>query len=296
MLGLGARGSLGDTLTFQERPGTSYVRKKPHPAQPNSLSQMYHRWLYQDYCYLWSDLSQADKQVWRDLARGTRLSGFQLYIKTKLNTLPELAGIWHLDHQTGGVTPDSSLGGHPGTVVGCITSPGHIHNSFYLDGLNDKVTISPGGTLEIEDAITVECFVNLSSLTAGDHLVCKQCGAPNLCWTLQLESPPNLLHWGIRGGSAWHACLAVVPVAGHWTHIAGIFDGTQVIAYTNGTPGAPTPWVGQIELHPTCPVYIGCNRGDRDWAHGYIDHVFIWNIALPPELIKVHSERRWPVQ
>jgi len=294
MLGLSASGSLGDAITFQKRPGTNYVRKKPVPVQPNSLLQMYHRWLYQDYCFLWSDLSQADKQAWIDLARGTRLSGFQLYMKTKLLTLPELSGMWHLDYQSAGVTPDSSLNANHGTVFGAVTSPGHIHNSFYFDGLNDQVTIADDPAFDFTTALTVETWVNslLDDNTWRTYVSKYDTETANEETFFLAQAPGALIAFYICGVAM--DFINTPLVLNRWVHLAGVFDPPNLLIYKDGVL-ANSKVTAQVSLKQhTYPVMIGAQGDVRRYFKGYEDHVALWNIPLPPELIKVHSERRWP--
>jgi len=86
MLGLGASGTLADALTFQRRPGTSYVRKKPIPTDTRSPAQLAQRQKYRDAVTAWHALTAEEKAAWRGQCPG--LTAYQCFISSELKYVP----------------------------------------------------------------------------------------------------------------------------------------------------------------------------------------------------------------
>jgi len=86
MLGLGASGTLADSFTFQRRPGTSYVRKKPVPADPKSPAQLAQRQKYRDAVDAWLALTAEEKEAWRGVCPG--LTAYQCFLRSQLKYVP----------------------------------------------------------------------------------------------------------------------------------------------------------------------------------------------------------------
>lgn len=294
LLSLEAHRTLGDSLTFQKRRGVSFVRQKPIPSQPNSLSQSYHRWLYQDYVYLWHALSAAAKAQWAAEARPFRLTGFNYYMSQKLLTLPDIAGMWYLDEIVGGTTPDSSENTNTGTVYGASVQGGRIHQSLSFDGLNDRVQIPYSSSLAITDAITLEAFVYI--VASGAHgLICKRIQGIGSDWQFILNADDTIacdVNFPVAG---WVSLDGVTPLSHQtWHHVAFTYDRSFLRLFSDGQPdGAP---VAHTEVLPTNSIPLTLARYwiDAYCFEGRLDHAVIWSTALPLALLKVHSERRWP--
>ena len=67
---------------------------------------------------------------------------------------------------------------------------------------------------------------------------------------------------------------------GWWYHLAGVYNGTDMIIYINGESNASVPQWGNIESS-TAPVLVGRRRiGDDRFFEGVIDEVKIYNRSL----------------
>ena len=64
LVSLGAKGTVGKTLTFQEHHGVKIARTKPIPAYRYTLPQAYQRWLYEDYAHYWTEQNEATRRLY----------------------------------------------------------------------------------------------------------------------------------------------------------------------------------------------------------------------------------------
>ncbi len=88
LLSLGARGSIGDTLTFQKRGRLTIARQKPIPTDPQTDLQLARRQLYREAVAAWNALTPEEKEAYRSVCPG--LTPYQCYMKTALaNVEPE---------------------------------------------------------------------------------------------------------------------------------------------------------------------------------------------------------------
>ncbi len=82
LLSLGARGSIGDTLTFQKRGRLTIARQKPIPTDPQTDLQLAQRQVYRDAVAAWNALTPEEKEAYRGICPG--LTPYQCYMKTAL--------------------------------------------------------------------------------------------------------------------------------------------------------------------------------------------------------------------
>ncbi|MBA7592072.1 hypothetical protein ES708_34246 [subsurface metagenome] len=86
LLSLGARGSIGDTLTFQKRGRLTIARQKPIPTDPKTDLQLAHRQVYREAVAAWNALTPEEQEAYRSVCPG--LTPYQCYMKTALAVPP----------------------------------------------------------------------------------------------------------------------------------------------------------------------------------------------------------------
>ncbi|MBA7532777.1 hypothetical protein ES705_25007 [subsurface metagenome] len=86
LLSLGARGSIGDTLTFQKRGRLTIARQKPIPTDPKTDLQLAQRQVYREAVAAWNALTPEEQEAYRGLCPG--LTPYQCYMKTALAAAP----------------------------------------------------------------------------------------------------------------------------------------------------------------------------------------------------------------
>ncbi len=88
LLSVGARGTIGDTLTFQKRGQLTIARKKPIPENPRSEAQLAQRQVYRDAISAWHALTAEEKEAWRGVCPG--LSPYHCFMRSELTYVPPL--------------------------------------------------------------------------------------------------------------------------------------------------------------------------------------------------------------
>ena len=86
LLSMGARGSIGDTLTFQKRGRLTIARQKPIPTDPQTDLQLAQRQVYRDAVADWNALTPEEKDAYRGVCPG--LTPYQCYMKSALVYVP----------------------------------------------------------------------------------------------------------------------------------------------------------------------------------------------------------------
>ncbi|MDD5006378.1 MAG: hypothetical protein PHS93_08390 [Candidatus Omnitrophica bacterium] len=69
LFSLGARKTIGKTLTFQRRPSGHAVFIRFTPYDPKSPYQLSHRDIIADAVSKWQSLTEEQKQEWRDFLK-----------------------------------------------------------------------------------------------------------------------------------------------------------------------------------------------------------------------------------
>lgn len=86
LLSLGARGTIGDSLTFQKRGRGTIAREKPIPKDPKSEAQLAWRQVYRDAVAAWRALTAQEKEAWRGICPG--LPAYQCFMRSQLKYVP----------------------------------------------------------------------------------------------------------------------------------------------------------------------------------------------------------------
>ncbi|MBI3115041.1 MAG: hypothetical protein HYZ09_00935, partial [Candidatus Kerfeldbacteria bacterium] len=205
-----------------------------------------------------------------------------------------LVGYYKLDEGTGTSANDASGNANTGTYTGSPTftsgaSSGYFGNdpgavtlngsSQYVD-LNNPAQLNTGFT----DKITLAAWINPSATAKGEVIVGKSHAAthtsPWYKWLLY-RTANNALSFRID--STLRDSTASTIVDGSWQHVAGVYDGSTMTIYRNGSSLASTAKTGNIQTSDQNPR-IGMRHtpttGDGEHFTGSIDEVRIYKRAL----------------
>jgi len=296
LFSLAARGTVADTLTYQRHGNLTKVRSKPIPPHPLTLPVQYQRWLYEDYCYLWRQQSDATKATYRAAGSRHHLTAFQYWMKDMLTRLPDISAYWKLDINNQPTTPDSSRYHATGTVIGATPAIGPIHGALHFDGINDRVQAPDGPqfTTPVLTVLTLEALVRHDNHTS-DYIITKDATAPNRCWNLCTHTNgfPQLIIWS--GAVSFRALSNVPLTVGQWHHVCGTYDLTNIRIYLDGVQRGILPHNLPIDVR-VADIFIGTFAGLTEWWAGDIDQVIVYNRVLDQTEIARHAARRWPPQ
>ena len=295
LLSLGARGTIADALTFQKRGLGTIVRQKPIPKDPYTLAQAYQRWDYRDYAYLWTLLSNSEKQIYRTKASKYHITGFSQWMRESLKDLTNLAGRWHLDERSGAIAYDSSKNENHLTISGPSPTTGPINGALYFDGLNDLLFHVDAPIFHLQPPFTIEVFIDPNDV-AGFYTILEkdQTSTPAFeGYVLMITN--NTLYFAVSTGAArletMHAYTSSALALIH-----AIDDGTTLYLYVNGSLLSSTVVGAHTIAYGTNPFTVGRRSWVlAQWFPGTLDNLVIYDRVLDQTEIKRHSERRYPV-
>jgi regulation of enolase protein 1 (concanavalin A-like superfamily) len=153
---------------------------------------------------------------------------------------------------------------------------------------NQYVNCGQPDKLQITAKITMMCWCKVNSWAGGTWAF--MLGRGDDSWRLGRATNANGAQAAVNSAAGTTAAAANGATNindGQWHHVAGVFDGTQVILYIDGKQDATASYAGPISAS-TQPFCIGANTtypaALRCWD-GWIDEVIIFNEALKLETI-----------
>lgn len=291
---LGSRGTVGNALTSQKSGPLSMLREKPVPSDPYSLAQAYQRWRYRDYAYRWQFLSEAQKQAYTTSGYRYHKTGYHMFLREQLTTLPDLAGEWRLDGVAGSVAIDSSKNLNHGTIYGALQAPGIVDNCLWFDGIDDYVRCGSDPSLDITTQITIEVRINQDPSVSSQQVVLISGDSYSQTYHLRIEADGKP-HFGFNPDGPLRYLPTTTPITrGKWQHIACVFTSlTDMKVYLDGVDisGVRQDYTGYPKVFKR--VDIG-GIGTGVSFKGYIDWPLIYNRPLDTLEIPRHSKRRYP--
>ncbi len=211
---------------------------------------------------------------------GTTNSASALLLVIAQDCLPPASGMmawWRGEGNASDV-----LGTSPGSVVGSVTyRAGEVGQGFSFSNSSGYVSIPDSALLDsISNRFTLEVwFKNNNTGNNGDWagIVCKG----NTAWRLQATAFAKTVTFSATGTSADVVGTRNVN-DGQWHHAAGVYNGTNIFLYVDGTLDTALPSTGSIAQN-NYPVAIGANAnppGVVYYFNGMVDEVSIYNRAL----------------
>jgi len=294
LLSLGAKGTLGDELTFRESRGVSIAEKTPIPAYRRTLPQMYQRWTYQDYAWLWGVLDPATKQVFASAGSRYHLTGFQYWMKTRLENLTHMGGWWKLDDAHLVAIADSSRNNNTGVNVGCVAAGGLIGGAAEFDGVNDYIDLGTSASIQFATVMTLHLFLRLTPFSGSSGFIVTNRwndGFGNQGYVFFRQGGANNVQF-IRYLDGVNLSIAGAFTPGVWHHWAMAKTSTHMHLYRDGLPAAAPvadartiKTQGHIYLGTAIPGFTPLMTMDNAYLLGY------W--AFPAEVAR-WAERRYP--
>jgi hypothetical protein len=155
-----------------------------------------------------------------------------------------------------------------------------------FDGAADYLHIPNSPSLNITgDQITLASWVYFDDVSGGPEIVLAkifqdgQHSAPYFAYNLCILSngTPRLML--VTSGSERRLPGSPNFESGRWYHMAGTYDGSQMVLYVDGEVSATMNASGNINGYDT-PLLLGINGGRGEPMDGRIDDVRIYNHAL----------------
>ena len=202
------------------------------------------------------------------------------------------------------------------------SSPYAQHGAAALSSWNTRASVGPGGKVcgrgnftssynyvdvadstvdRLQGPFTFMGWINLSANNAYSYIFSNSrdcCGTYRGFELLGRygSEPPTLLLW-FNDGTVGKVTAPSLLVAGTWAHVTGVWDGTTMKIYVNGTLQKSQSYAGKTMAGPSSfPGTIGAmgrnagtSRGYYD-LNGYLDELKAWDRALSDsEIANIYS-------
>jgi concanavalin A-like lectin/glucanase superfamily protein len=162
-----------------------------------------------------------------------------------------------------------------------------VGNALSFNGTSDTVTVLDSGALDLNTGMTLEAWVNPSSLSGWNTVMLKERGPNALSYGLYAnDGAPQPGGLAVpagyqRNGSIDQAIRGTTALPlGVWSHLAVTYDGARQRIYVNGVEVANRVQTGPITVG-TQPLRIGGNQSfGGEFFRGLIDEVRVYNRAL----------------
>lgn len=292
---LGGKGTVGEVVSYARRRGVNLAENKPMPKDQRTLLQMYHRWLYEDYAYLWRVQTPATQAAYRALGSKCHLTGFQYWMSYQLTNLPDIMAWWTLDGIAGGEVSDRSRYDNVGTVSGAIPGKCAIDGALVFNGIDDIVDCGDGLSLDIpfgslEAYFRVEGGQGTIRMIAGRDDGAKR----NYYLGLNDTNTPFFILYTPTGTKVGQTTTAVS--IGDTHHIIGTYDKSKVRLYLDGVLGTQIGSATADIYNKDVEFTIGRRFSVTPRAFtGAIDGIRLYNRALDQIEAETHSVRRFPL-
>jgi len=206
---------------------------------------------------------------------------------------PITAGLWHMDEDSGTIIYDDDSANpgrdNDGAFGSSSSTPaweaaGKFGSGVSFDGVDDHVRIEDSFSLDIQDEVTVECWVKVIATTGTWMRVVWKQDAYGITINPDGTFSGSFL---ISADGSWPGSYYNSPNSstdvtdGAWHHLAVTFDGQTMKTYVDGNlEGADSSNSGRI-INSANPLIFGDQWFTPSLPFkGYIDEVRISNVAL----------------
>jgi hypothetical protein len=206
------------------------------------------------------------------------------------DTDPSLVGLWRLDDATGTVALDSSGNDNHGTLNGGPEwVAGVLDGALSFDGQDDYVDCGNDSVFDITEQITLAIWVNANDIGNGQH----NCwlGKGDTAYAIKHQSGNNIEFFIYNGD--WNSInytSGIDNLGGEWHHMAGTFDGTQLVLYIDGQEVDNLPLVTSISTASHSVTLAENSQATGRFFDGMLDDARIYNRALTAAEILVVME------
>ena len=210
------------------------------------------------------------------------------------------------DEGSGSTVNDASGNGNAGQI-GTATwlTTGRYGKALSFNGSNARVTVPSVASLQLTTGMTLEAWVNPSSLSGWECVLMKERGAAGaglLSYALYAhDGAPLALGQAVPAGyvrlnnvanTTDRAARGTAKLTiGAWTHIATTYDGTTQSFYVNGVLVGTTAGSGSINVANGALRIGGNNSSLNEFFRGLIDEVRVYNRALSAAEIQADMNR-----
>ncbi len=178
-----------------------------------------------------------------------------------------------------------SVRANNGTLIGGAGfSPGFIGQAFDLNGSNQYVDVPNNPSLNPVNSISVESWVYLRAYAPIASPIVKKAGvsgSPYFGYGLECGNDGNIGFYVFSSNlQTWVGTPGAPLPLNTWTHVVGVYDGTNVSIYVNGILRGSAPLSGAIVPSPN-DLQVGHDPSDTSrYFNGLIDEACFYSNTL----------------
>lgn len=169
---------------------------------------------------------------------------------------------------------------------------GKIGNGLTYNGSSDYSSVDNNSSINIQgSSITLEVWANPTNSTAAssERLIVKEVsgnGYPYVNYGLfRASSGSSQITFWISTGGSYTYVSGGSTSAGTWTHAVGVYNGSSMTLYVNGTSVGTAPKSGNIGSSNT-PLVLGADTAtSMEYFNGVLDEARISNSARSADWI-----------
>ncbi|MEX2514740.1 MAG: DUF2341 domain-containing protein [Candidatus Paceibacterota bacterium] len=200
------------------------------------------------------------------------------------------AGVWHTGEDSATQTFDSTGNNNTGNFQDNLptTQSGKIGDTQDFDGTSDYIDAGTDSSLDITTEITVGVWVNPDN-TGGDYTgIVNKSRADTAGFWMGYSANGDIVRWETNdAGGSWHEVdMPLIDAeVGEWNHFVGVYDGSELIGYKNGSQsGTPDSFTGEFETTTNSLKFGDFEVADR-WFDGMLDEIRISSAARSADWI-----------
>jgi len=297
-----AHGKLARSLVYSKKKSGQLARAMHYPKKEPSLKQWTRRHIVGLLTAHWQCMTDNERSTWNTNAAASNLNlpGYQYFLKlaqADLYTHHGMVIYLPLNEATGEncfcAVCDMFMGVlKPSYPDNCpIRSPSfrkEYGNSLFFDGTDDYVQISYHSRFSITEAITLEAWIKLSSLSHGwQILFANSAAAPNRVMILRVINQ-KLYFYASSDGLVYVNVSTDSILTLDWTYVVATFStlDNKMRLYINSVQWPDTQDLDSLHVAPK-PLFFGGTPAS-EFFFGGIDEFRVYNRALGAEEIKKH--------
>jgi len=157
---------------------------------------------------------------------------------------------------------------------------GTYGSAMSFDGVNDYVDAGNASVLNTTATVTIAAWVKLNAKTDYQSVISKRQTTPlSIPYGLQYRLDSDSFSFCSHNGTDFFRADSASPFAGAWYHVAGVFNGTNLLVFLNGVQSTGSS-VSSLSFNERSLIIGKDGQTALYPFNGSIDEVRIWNYSL----------------
>jgi hypothetical protein len=198
-----------------------------------------------------------------------------------LNNIPLPEAYWNFDlcaAGAGGVMDDSTNSYDATLSSGATCVPGRYGSAASFDGVDDRVEAASSTSLNFTNLLTVTAWVKPANISSAYRTIVAKWYTPD-SYGIFVQNSDYIFTVALANGTYVNVRAPGSAVAGQWTHVTGVFNGSTAAIYINGSQVGPALAAAGTLQQSARPVSIGIQPAWNAFP-GLIDEVRLYRAAL----------------